>query len=162
MPHATALISTDDMRDCILAAIRRLVRRMGVSTAATELPLHEVNVRRRLERGRASDWSVADLAALMAYERDELSERSLLDAVCESDGRDLEAVDPADAERSVRELSRGFATELAVILERLDRDGLNDREAADTADDLERLLPLAHRTLRVLRARRTRASRRQA
>lgn len=158
MQHPAALKTTDEMRNCMLAAIRRAVRNMGASTAGFELALHETNVRRRLDRGQASDWSVADFAALMAHERDAVGTRALLDAVIEADGRTLERVDPADAERACSALMRGFAEELAVMLRRLE-DGLDPREAAMTADELEPLITTAQAALRTLRARATQIQR---
>jgi hypothetical protein len=158
MPDPAALMTTADMRDCILAAIRRAVRNMGASTAGFELALHETNVRRRLDRGQASDWSMADFAALMAHERDAVGTRALLDAVIEADGRTLARVDPADAERACSALMRGFADELAVMLRRLDN-GIDPREAAMTADELEPLITTAQAALRTLRARAATANR---
>lgn len=146
-------MTTDDMRDCLLQAIRRQGRQMGTATLSTELPLHEVNVRKRMETGRAKQWSVADFAALMAYERDMVGTRTLVDAVLEADGRDLAPIDPTTAERTVRELASGFADELSAILRRLETDGLDAREAAETADELEPLVARARLAIRTLRAR---------
>ena len=152
MHNAAALMNTTDMREHLVRAIRRLARQMGTATVAAELPLHEVNVRRRMENGGAPQWSVAELAALLTYERDMIGTRSLLDAVIEADGRTHGRVDPADAERACSALMRGFADELAVMLRRLD-DGIDPREAAMTADELEPLITTAQAALRTLRAR---------
>lgn len=153
MPNAAALMTTTDVREHCVRAIRRLARQMGTATVAAELPLHEVNVRKRMEYGGAPQWSVADLAALLCYERDMIGTRTLVDAVVEADGRHTRPADPAAAERTVRDLARGFADELSAILGRLERDGLDAREAADTADELEPLIAKAHDALRTLRAR---------
>lgn len=158
MPNATALMNTADMREHCVRAIRRLARQMGTATVAAELPLHEVNVRKRMEHGGAPQWSVADLAALLCYERDMIGSRTLLDAVIEADGRTLSRVDPADAERACSVLMRGFADELAVMLRRLDN-GIDPREAAMTADELEPLISKAQAALRTLRARAATANR---
>lgn len=146
-------MNTNDARDHLLSAIRRRARHMGIPTLAVELPLHEANCRKRLEHGTTHQWSVADFGALMIYERDVVGTRTLVDAVIEADGRHIKAVDPTTAEASVRALARSFADELSAILARLDRDGLDGREAADTADELEALIPKAAEAVRTLRAR---------
>ena len=90
---------------------------------------------------------------LLAYERDALGTRCLLDALVEADGRANAPVDPSRAEDIAGALSRTLASDLAALLQRLANNHLDQREAALTADELDRLVPLAQATARTLRAR---------
>lgn len=153
MSLSAARTATPAMRRCILSALLLVLSRMRVATAAAELGIDETTVRRRREREQAADWTLDDLAVLMAYERDALGTRCLLDALVEADGRSTAPVDASRAEDIAGALSRTLASDLAALLQRLANNHLDQREAALTADELDRLVPLAQATARTLRAR---------
>ena len=147
------------MRRCILSGLLLVLSRMRVATAAIELGIDETTVRRRREREHATDWTVEDLAVLLAYERDALGTRSLLDAVIQADGRAMAPVDAGRAERVAASLARELAQDLANLLNRLADANLDRREAAQTADEIDHLIPLAQEASRTLRARAATADR---
>jgi hypothetical protein len=147
--------ATPAMRRCILSAVLLVLSRMRVATAAAELGIDETTVRRRRDREQAADWTLDELAVLLAYERDALGTRTLLDALVEADGRASTPVDGRCAESDASELALALASDLSGILRRLADQRFDRREAAQTADEIDLLVPLAQRAARTLRARAT-------
>ena len=145
---------TPAVRRCLLDAVLVLTAQMGTATTAAELGIDETTVRRRRERERADDWTLADLAGLMAYERDHLGERTLLDALHEADGRDLHLGQAVACEASTRAVLRGMADGVARLMGRLESDGRIDvDEARASIPELEALGRSIARALGDLRAK---------
>lgn len=153
-PRKGARKPTPSVRRCLLDAVLVLVAQMGTATAAAELGIDESTVRRRRERERGDDWTLADVAALLAYERDHLGTRSLLDAVAEADGRDLTTGQAVAAEHSTRCVLRGMADEVARLMGRLENDGrIDPGEARASIPELEALARSIDQALGDLRAK---------
>jgi hypothetical protein len=143
------------MRRCILSGLLLTLSRIRVATSAVELGIDETTVRRRRDREQGGDWTLDDLAVLLAYERDALGSRALLDAVIEADGRDSLPAEPREAAAVTGQLAREMAQTLAAMLQRLSDQHLDARESAMTADDIDHLVVRAQAAVRVLRARAT-------
>ena len=147
---------TPSVRRCLLDSVLVLVAEMGTATAAAELGCDETTVRRRRDRERADDWTLADVAVLLAWERDQTGSRRLLDAIAEADGRDRTTGQAVAVETSTRALLRSLAEEVAHIMGRLEDDGRISRdEAAATIPELEDLARKIDRALGDLRAKAT-------
>ena len=145
---------TPSVRRCLTDAVLVLVAEMGTATAAAELAVDETTVRRRRDRERADDWTLADVAALLAYERDQAGTRRLLDAIAEADGRDRAVGEAVAVESSTRSLLHSMANEVAHLMGRLEDDGRMDaREAAETIPELEAVARKIDRALADLRAK---------
>lgn len=138
--------------DTMVAVVRSVVRRMGAPTAAFELGCDPTTAR-RLASGSTADARVGHLAACLCWERDRGDSREIVDAVLAIDGR-TGGGDGMGAEYALRGLSQAFATELALMLERLESGNRVDgAEAAATACEMRRLMERARKVLPVLDAR---------
>lgn len=145
---------TPSVRRCLTDAVLVVVAEMGTATAAAELAIDETTVRRRRERERAEDWTLSDVAALLAYERDQAGTRRLLDALADADGRDRVVGQALACEGSTRALLSGLAHEVAHLMGRLENDGrISPTEAATTIPELEALARQIDRALGDLRAK---------
>lgn len=146
-----------DAQDRVLATLRRLVRRMGefhgLDHVACELRMGISTLRRRLgPETPLAQWTGEEVVRLLVIERDVYQDSSLLNAFIEVDGRQGGPGEAVAAETELRALTRTMATELAAILRRQE-DGLDDREAQETADELRQLATLATSASRHLYAK---------
>lgn len=150
-------MSFPDAQERVLATLRRLVRRMGedqgLDHVACELRMGITTLRRRLGTDTPlAQWTGEEVVRLLVIERDVYQDNSLLTAFIEADGRQAGAGEAVAAEAELRALTRTMATELAAILRRQE-DGLDAREAQETADELRQLATLATTAARHLYAK---------